>query len=236
MGLACPWCPRLPNARPPPASRAAAPKIWALGVSLYECCMQRHPFDADNQGALILKILRWAAGRAGVRGGFVINRGGSFRPCAGTKPVHGSTACPCEPLLSPEPPRFPFALLHPPTSSQGQVPACGWAVQPGAAGHHQRLPHAGGWHGGLGPRFAQTPTRALTPRARFQTLRPAAAARAWFSSRLNTSGASFSCPPFCGAPGRPQAPGHAHDPGAASGAGACQCARHPAARRHAAAA
>lgn len=32
--------------------------VWALGVVLYECCVQRHPFDADNQGALILKILR----------------------------------------------------------------------------------------------------------------------------------------------------------------------------------
>ncbi|KAG2429699.1 hypothetical protein HYH02_013957 [Chlamydomonas schloesseri] len=32
--------------------------VWALGVVLYECCTQRHPFDADNQGALILKILR----------------------------------------------------------------------------------------------------------------------------------------------------------------------------------
>ncbi|KAL6749037.1 NIMA-related kinase 4 [Haematococcus lacustris] len=32
--------------------------VWALGVVLYECCVLRHPFDADNQGALILKILR----------------------------------------------------------------------------------------------------------------------------------------------------------------------------------
>ncbi|MEW5302088.1 MAG: hypothetical protein WDW36_004898 [Sanguina aurantia] len=32
--------------------------VWALGVVLYECCTKRHPFDADNQGALILKILR----------------------------------------------------------------------------------------------------------------------------------------------------------------------------------
>ncbi|KAF6255804.1 NimA-related protein kinase 4 [Scenedesmus sp. NREL 46B-D3] len=32
--------------------------MWALGVCLYECCTQKHPFDADNQGALILKILR----------------------------------------------------------------------------------------------------------------------------------------------------------------------------------
>eukprot|EP00955_Chlamydomonas_euryale_P065426 359240-Chlamydomonas_euryale.AAC.2 len=32
--------------------------VWALGVLLYECCTQKHPFDADNQGALILKILR----------------------------------------------------------------------------------------------------------------------------------------------------------------------------------
>lgn len=32
--------------------------VWALGVVLYECCTQKHPFDADNQGALILKILR----------------------------------------------------------------------------------------------------------------------------------------------------------------------------------
>jgi serine/threonine protein kinase len=30
----------------------------ALGVCLYECCAQAHPFDANNQGALLLKILR----------------------------------------------------------------------------------------------------------------------------------------------------------------------------------
>jgi serine/threonine protein kinase len=23
--------------------------VWALGVCLYECCTQKHPFDADNQ-------------------------------------------------------------------------------------------------------------------------------------------------------------------------------------------
>lgn len=33
-------------------------QIWALGVCLYECCTQRHPFEADNQGALIMKILK----------------------------------------------------------------------------------------------------------------------------------------------------------------------------------
>jgi NIMA (never in mitosis gene a)-related kinase len=27
-------------------------------VSLYECCTGRHPFDADNPGALVMKILR----------------------------------------------------------------------------------------------------------------------------------------------------------------------------------
>ncbi|PNG99474.1 Serine/threonine-protein kinase Nek1, partial [Tetrabaena socialis] len=43
--------------------------VWALGVVLYECCTQRHPFDADNQGALILKILR-----------------GKFPPVAGYSP------------------------------------------------------------------------------------------------------------------------------------------------------
>ncbi|PNH11363.1 Serine/threonine-protein kinase Nek8 [Tetrabaena socialis] len=32
--------------------------MWALGVVLYECCMGRYPFDAQNQGALIRKILR----------------------------------------------------------------------------------------------------------------------------------------------------------------------------------
>eukprot|EP00879_Flechtneria_rotunda_P018556 GHRR01019470.1.p1 GENE.GHRR01019470.1~~GHRR01019470.1.p1 ORF type:complete len:427 (+),score=163.61 GHRR01019470.1:849-2129(+) len=32
--------------------------VWALGVVLYECCMGRYPFEAQNEGALIRKILR----------------------------------------------------------------------------------------------------------------------------------------------------------------------------------
>eukprot|EP00899_Mesostigma_viride_P029183 jgi/Mesvir1/944/Mv17498-RA.1 len=32
--------------------------VWALGCVLYECCSLKHPFDAANQGALILKILK----------------------------------------------------------------------------------------------------------------------------------------------------------------------------------
>ena len=32
--------------------------IWALGVILYELCTFRHPFDAGNQAALILKIIK----------------------------------------------------------------------------------------------------------------------------------------------------------------------------------
>lgn len=31
---------------------------WALGVLLYECCTLKHPFDAKNQCALILKIIQ----------------------------------------------------------------------------------------------------------------------------------------------------------------------------------
>jgi len=31
---------------------------WALGVMLHECCTLRHPFDAKNQMALILKIIK----------------------------------------------------------------------------------------------------------------------------------------------------------------------------------
>eukprot|EP00276_Gloeochaete_wittrockiana_P009844 CAMPEP_0184654578 /NCGR_PEP_ID=MMETSP0308-20130426/12240_1 /TAXON_ID=38269 /ORGANISM="Gloeochaete witrockiana, Strain SAG 46.84" /LENGTH=508 /DNA_ID=CAMNT_0027090621 /DNA_START=1 /DNA_END=1523 /DNA_ORIENTATION=+ len=32
--------------------------VWALGCILYELCTLKHPFDAANQGALILKIIR----------------------------------------------------------------------------------------------------------------------------------------------------------------------------------
>ena len=32
--------------------------VWALGCILYECCTFKHPFDATNQGALVLKIMR----------------------------------------------------------------------------------------------------------------------------------------------------------------------------------
>lgn len=32
--------------------------IWALGCVIYELCTSKHPFDANSQGALILKIVR----------------------------------------------------------------------------------------------------------------------------------------------------------------------------------
>lgn len=32
--------------------------VWALGCILYEMCTFRHPFEASNQGALILKIMK----------------------------------------------------------------------------------------------------------------------------------------------------------------------------------
>ena len=32
--------------------------VWALGCVLYELCTQKHPFEANNQAALILKIIR----------------------------------------------------------------------------------------------------------------------------------------------------------------------------------
>lgn len=30
--------------------------VWALGVVLYELCTLKHPFDAKNQSALVLKV------------------------------------------------------------------------------------------------------------------------------------------------------------------------------------
>eukprot|EP00967_Tisochrysis_lutea_P058388 scaffold74243_cov22-Tisochrysis_lutea.AAC.1 len=35
--------------------------VWAMGVVVYECCQLKHPFDANSQGALILKILSQGA-------------------------------------------------------------------------------------------------------------------------------------------------------------------------------
>jgi len=32
--------------------------VWSLGCVLYELCTFRHPFEANNQGALILKIVK----------------------------------------------------------------------------------------------------------------------------------------------------------------------------------
>lgn len=32
--------------------------IWSLGCVLYELCTFKHPFEASNQGALIMKIVR----------------------------------------------------------------------------------------------------------------------------------------------------------------------------------
>ncbi len=32
--------------------------VWALGCVLYEMCTFKHPFDAHNQGALLLKIIK----------------------------------------------------------------------------------------------------------------------------------------------------------------------------------
>ena len=32
--------------------------VWAVGVILYELCSLKQPFDAQNQAALILKIIR----------------------------------------------------------------------------------------------------------------------------------------------------------------------------------
>jgi NIMA (never in mitosis gene a)-related kinase len=32
--------------------------VWSLGCALYEMCTFKHPFEANNQGSLVLKIIR----------------------------------------------------------------------------------------------------------------------------------------------------------------------------------
>lgn len=41
-------------------ARPALAQVWALGVTLYECCARARPFEADNPGALAQAILAGA--------------------------------------------------------------------------------------------------------------------------------------------------------------------------------
>ena len=48
--------------------------VWALGVVLYECCTQRHPFDADNQVGREARFLAWLAGQIAAWDAFAVAR------------------------------------------------------------------------------------------------------------------------------------------------------------------
>lgn len=62
--------------------------VWALGVVLYEMCMNVHPFTALNEGALVKKIVR-----------------GAYAPVVGYSPQ----------VVSPSPPPFLCpSLMAPP--------------------------------------------------------------------------------------------------------------------------
>uniref|UniRef100_A0A383W991 non-specific serine/threonine protein kinase n=1 Tax=Tetradesmus obliquus TaxID=3088 RepID=A0A383W991_TETOB len=79
--------------------------VWALGVVLYECCMGCHPFEAQNEGALIRKILR-----------------GSFTPING--PYSAALVQLCGQMLAFNPVRRPTAaqlLQMPAVVNQARV-------------------------------------------------------------------------------------------------------------------
>lgn len=136
--------------------------VWSLGCVLYELCTLRHPFDASNQGALILKIITGkyppipSSFSSGLRGllDACLERNTSKRPdTAGLfrlSSVIQQASALSVPL--PEPPQLSVGRPIPTSTFPGPPKRSGRPLQAGTAPAAPKPPmlHAGS--GGLSPK------------------------------------------------------------------------------------